>query len=199
MKERSLVAFTILSQMAVGAFWVLGALHLWTTRQAGATATDALTAKALLTIPLVMVLAMLASFFHLGTPFGAWRAFANLRLSWLSREVLLAVLFTGASGLFAGLQWFKLGTSAARDVIAWATALLGLALIYSMANAYRLRTVPAWDTWVTPASFFTTAFLLGGLAVGATLVVNPDVHLNCRSLHCSGSPWALWCCWGRSL
>jgi anaerobic dimethyl sulfoxide reductase subunit C (anchor subunit) len=51
-------------------------------------------------------------------------------------------------------------------------ALLGLSLIYSMANAYRLRTVPAWNTWATPASFFTTAFLLGALAVGATLVVN---------------------------
>ena len=42
MKERSLVAFTILVQMAVGAFWVLGALHIWAARQAGTAAADAL-------------------------------------------------------------------------------------------------------------------------------------------------------------
>ena len=53
----------------------------------------------------------------------------------------------------------------------WTVALLGLALLVSMANAYRLRTVPAWDTWVTPVSFFATVLLLGGLAVGAMLAV----------------------------
>ena len=124
-----------------------------------------------------MTLGLLASLFHLGTPFNAWRAFANLRLSWLSREVLFAVLFTGTSSLFTGLQWFKLGTPVARNVVAWAAALLGLALIASMANAYRVRTVPAWNTWVTPASFFTTALLLGGLSVGTTLWVTCALSL----------------------
>lgn len=167
MKERSLVAFTLMSQMAVGAFWVLGALHFW----AGAADADALADKALWAVPVAMILAVLASFFHLGTPLKAWRAFASLRSSWLSREILFAVLFTGASGLLAGLEWFKLGTVAARSFTAWAGGLLGLLLIYSMANAYRLRTVPAWDTWMTPASFFITTFLLGGLAVGAFWVL----------------------------
>jgi anaerobic dimethyl sulfoxide reductase subunit C (anchor subunit) len=171
-KERSLTAFTILSQMAVGAFWVLGALHTWATRQAGMAAADALTDKALLLVSPFMVLGLLCSFFHLGAPLNAWRAFANLRSSWLSREVLFAVLFTGASGLFTGLQWFKVGTFATRDGAGWAVALIGLALITSMANAYRVRTVPAWNTRATPASFFTTALLLGGLVVGSTLVIN---------------------------
>jgi len=175
MKERSLVAFTLLSQMAVGAFWVLGALHVWATRRAGMAAAGALTDKALLAIGPVMILGMLFSFFHLGTPTNAWRAFANLRSSWLSREVLFAVLFTGLSGLLAGLRWFRVGTFAARNLIAWAAALLGLALICSMANAYRLRTVPAWNTWATPVSFFVTTFLLGGLTVGGMLAGNPGV------------------------
>lgn len=175
MKERSLTVFTIFSQMAVGAFWVLGALHVWATRQTGMAMADALTGKALLAVGPVMVLGILASFFHLGTPLKAWRAFANLRSSWLSRETLFAVLFAGASGLFAGVQWFKVGRPVVRYVMACAAALLGLALIYSMANAYRVRTIPAWDTWVTPMSFFTTALLLGGLAAGVALVVNSDV------------------------
>ncbi len=174
MKERSLIAFTLLSQMAVGALWSLGWLRTWWAQQAGIAVADTLVDQALLVVVPAMVLSLLASFFHLGTPLNAWRAVANLRSSWLSREILFALLFTGASGLFAGLQWLDLGASVARDVMIWLAALLGLALIYSMANTYRLRTVPAWNTWFTLTSFFTTALLLGELAVGAALVVNPE-------------------------
>jgi anaerobic dimethyl sulfoxide reductase subunit C (anchor subunit) len=131
--------------------------------------------RALWAVGPLMVLGLLASFLHLGTPLNAWRVVANLRSSWLSREILFALLFTGASALFSGLQWLDLGGSVARDVVAWLTALLGLALIVSMANAYRLRTIPAWNTGFTLASFLTTAFLLGELAVGATLAINPEV------------------------
>jgi anaerobic dimethyl sulfoxide reductase subunit C (anchor subunit) len=176
MKERSLVAFTLLAQMAVGAFWVLGAVHLWAARGAGVAD------RALLAIPALMLLAILASFLHLGAPRNAWRALANLPSSWLSREILFTLLFTAASGLFAGLQWFNWGTIAVRDILAWVAALLGLALIVSMANAYRLRTVPDWNTWTTPASFFITAGLLGGLAVGATLAFNAGSPLELRRM-----------------
>jgi anaerobic dimethyl sulfoxide reductase subunit C (anchor subunit) len=174
MKERSLVAFTLLAQMAVGAFLTLGAVHLWATRGAGVTD------RALLGIPALMLLAILASFLHLGAPRNAWRVLGNLRSSWLSREILFTLLFTAASGLFAGLQWFHWGSVAMRDVLAWVAALLGLALIVSMANAYRLRTVPAWDTWATPASFFITAGLLGGLGAGAMLAFNAGIPLELR-------------------
>jgi anaerobic dimethyl sulfoxide reductase subunit C (anchor subunit) len=174
MKERSLVAFTLLAQMAVGAFVTLGVVHLWAARGTG------IANRALLGIPALMLLAILASFLHLGAPRNAWRALANLRSSWLSREILFTLLFTAASGLFAGLQWFHWGSVATRDVLAWVAALLGLALIVSMANAYRLRTVPAWDTWATPASFFITAGLLGGLGAGAMLAFNAGIPLELR-------------------
>jgi len=162
MKERSLVVFTLLAQLAVGVFWVSGGLDSWPGYK-----------MALLAAPVLMALGMLASFFHLGSPLNAWRAFSNLRSSWLSREVLCSVLFAGASGLVAALEWFELAPAAVHNAIVWTTALLGLALISSMANAYRARTVPAWDTWATPISFFTTSLLLGGLAVGAMLAFDP--------------------------
>jgi anaerobic dimethyl sulfoxide reductase subunit C (anchor subunit) len=174
MKERSLVAFTLLAQMAVGAFWALGAVHLWAAWGAG------MVDRVLLGIPALMLLAILASFLHLGAPRNAWRALANLRSSWLSREILFALLFTAASGLLAGLEWFQWGTVAMWDALAGVAALLGLALIVSMANAYRLRTVPAWNTWATPASFFITACLLGGLAGGAMLAFNSGIPLELR-------------------
>ena len=174
MKERSLIAFTLLSQMAVGAFWTLGAVYVWIAWQAPVAIADELTTPALLAIGPVMACAMLASFFHLGAPSNAWRAFANLRSSWLSREILFAALFAVASVLLAGMQWLKLGTFAARSVVAGAAALMGLALIVSMSNSYRLRTVPAWDTWITPVSFLATALLLGGLAVSVALAVDSN-------------------------
>lgn len=171
MKERSLVAFTILSQMAVGAFWTLGALHGWATRQAGLATADTLTDRALLIVGPAMVLGLLASFFHLGNPAEAWRALANLRSSWLSREILFAMLFTGISLFFVGLQWFKVGTLDARNILAWIAAFIGLGLLFCMSSAYEVRTIPAWNTGSTPAFFFATALLLGSLLVGVILAI----------------------------
>ena len=53
-------------------------------------------------------------------------------------------------------------------------SLLGLVLIYSMAKAYQLRTIPAWNSWVTLTSFLVTAWLLGMLMV---IVLIPDTSL----------------------
>src|SRR5512139_3577988 len=94
MKERSLAAFTILSQMAVGTFWLLSVLN-------------GLGAVKLLILTAIMLVALAASFLHLGSPFNAWRAFSGWRSSWLSREVLCAALFTALLGgltLAAGRQ-----------------------------------------------------------------------------------------------
>ncbi len=170
MKERSLIVFTILSQMAVGTFWTLGALYVWSTRQAGPGVAHELTSFGWPAISLVMGTGVVASFFHLGTRANAWRAFRSLSRSWLSREILFAVLFAGASTLLAVMQRLEWGTSVARDIIGVLAGLIGLALIFTMGSAYRLRTIPAWNTWVTPASFFVTAFLLGALAAGALLI-----------------------------
>jgi DMSO reductase anchor subunit len=40
-----------------------------------------------------------------------------------------------------------------------------------MAKVYRLRTMPAWDTWWTTASFFITSILLGYLAIMSILQI----------------------------
>jgi anaerobic dimethyl sulfoxide reductase subunit C (anchor subunit) len=167
MKEKSLVAFTIMSQTGAGAFIVLGMLHYALVRGVAEVLTD----RALLAIGPIVAVGMLASFFHLGTPMNAWRALANLRSSWLSREVLFALLFTLLGGWFAVVQWQEIGPLAIREVLAWCAACAGLAMIYSMARVYMLRTVPAWNSWATPVSFFATALLLGSLlaAVGVTL------------------------------
>ena len=175
MNERSLVAFTLLAQMAVGAFLTLGALDVWAGGLTGQPSAQALTNSALLAIGPAIAAALLASLLHLGTPGNAWRALANLRSSWLSREILFALAFAGLGGLFAALRWSGASSPALRSLVALAAGLCGVALVYAMARVYRLRTVRSWDTPLTTVSFFATALLLGSLGVGTGLVLLPGV------------------------
>ena len=168
----ALVAFTILAQMSVGSFVVLGIVHFFAVRKADLTEADRLSDRALFAIGPVMVLALIASFFHLGNPLNAYHAISNLGSSWLSREIFFGVGFTVLGAVFAVLQWRKIGSASLRNLIAVLAALVGLALVYSMSNVYLLRTVPVWDTVATPISFFVTTFLLGALAMGAAFVAN---------------------------
>jgi anaerobic dimethyl sulfoxide reductase subunit C len=168
----SLVIFTILAQMAVGAFVILGIVHFVAVRRAGMAEADRLSDRALLAIGPVLVLGLIASLFHLGSPWTAYRAVFNLETSWLSREILFGTLFALSGGVFAIMQWRKISSFTVRNIVAWIAVLLGLALVFSMAQVYMLRTVPVWNSWITPLSFFATTFLLGGLAVGAAFVAN---------------------------
>jgi anaerobic dimethyl sulfoxide reductase subunit C (anchor subunit) len=171
-REWTLITFTILAQMSVGAFLVLGIAHYYATRKAGMEEADRLSDRTLPVIFAVLGLGMLASLLHLGKPLNAPRAITNLGTSWLSREVLFGVIFAVLGAVFAFLQWRKIGSFALRNVVAWVVAIVGVALVFSMSMVYMLPTQPAWNTLATPISFFTTTLLLGALSVGSAFVVN---------------------------
>src|SRR5690606_23856655 len=143
-REWALIAFTILSQMAVGSFIVLGIAYFFVSRKWGEAEADRFSDLALLAIGPVLILGTLASLFHLGNPLNAYRAISNVGNSWLSREILANVAFIGLGAIFAFMQWRKIGSSAARNVIAAAAAVVGLVLVYGMSQVYMLRTAPAW-------------------------------------------------------
>ncbi len=169
--ELALVIFTIAAQMSVGAFLVLGGVHFFATRYAGIEEADKLSTYALLAIGPVMVVGLIVSFFHLGNPINAPRAIMNLGTSWLSREILFGVLFAGFGFLFAIVQWRKWGSPGLRNVLALVAAVFGLGLVIAMAMVYySLPSVPAWNNWVTLASFFATTVLLGAVAISAAFV-----------------------------
>ena len=169
--ELALVVFTIAAQMSVGAFIVLGVVHFFAARRFGMPCADRMSDYALLAIGPVMVLGLIFSFFHLGNPINAPRAIMNLGSSWLSREILFGLLFAGVGFVFAIMQWRKLGSPLLRNILAWVAAVVGILLVYSMSMVYySLDAVPAWSSWATPASFFTTTVLLGALAVGVAFI-----------------------------
>jgi anaerobic dimethyl sulfoxide reductase subunit C (anchor subunit) len=171
-QEWALIIFTILAQMSVGSFIVLGIVHFFARRAAGAEEADRLSDRALLAIGPVLVLAMLASLWHLGTPLNAPRAVSNLATSWLSREIFFGVLFAVVGAVFALMQWRKIGSIAARNAVAWIAAVIGIVFVVSMSMVYMLPTQPAWNSIATPVSFLTTTALLGIFATGAAFIAN---------------------------
>jgi len=134
-----LVAMLVLTQLSVGAFAYLAAMHA--TRTAPAMATL-----------LVAFLSLGASTLHLGRPIYAFRALRMWRRSWLSREVLLFSLFAGAAAVSVWVPGLTL-----------AAALLGAAGVTASACIYLVPARPAWNTRSTLADFYLTALLLGPL------------------------------------
>jgi DMSO reductase anchor subunit len=187
-RERSLVTFTLMAQMAVGLFWALTGIS-WLLGDAAGTGGAIGAEGAGLRGPLLAVgglvgAAALASLLHLGTPRNAWRALSNLRASWLSREILLLTLFAAGWAVVAGMYWVGPGPASARLVLTVVVSVAGAGLVYSMARVYRIRTVPAWDTWLTTASFFLTTGHLGGLtaALSVRLALGPTPAVQLLAL-----------------
>ncbi len=147
LNETPLVVFTLAIQMAVGmAVGILAVPHL--------------PVALLVAIGVLLVVAGLSSFLHLGRKRNAWRVLKNLKKSWLSREALLTGLFTAAWVLSIGLIWFHIAFP-----VLWLMGLLGIYLVYSMSQIYRLKAVPSWNSWRTPAAFTLSAVSLGALGL----------------------------------
>jgi anaerobic dimethyl sulfoxide reductase subunit C len=170
--EWALIAFTILTEMSVGSFLVLGLVHYFVAKKAGMEEADRMSDRILIAIIIALGLGMLASFFHLGNPLNAPKAVSNIATSSLSREILSGVTFAVIALIFVVMQWFKVGSAALRNVIALIVAAVGVALIYFQSHTYMVENQPAWNTLATPITFYVTTLLLGVLAVGAALVAN---------------------------
>jgi anaerobic dimethyl sulfoxide reductase subunit C (anchor subunit) len=162
-REWALVAFTLLMQTSVGVLLVVSALHLFSVRGPVQTPARAFELP-LLVAAAAAALALVASLAHLGQPLQAWLAVANVRSSWLSREIAFSLLFTAAVALVAAA--FRTGLSPAVRGTACLLALaLGLAALYAMSRLYMVPAQPAWNRIATPLGFLATTVVLGTLAV----------------------------------
>ncbi len=111
---------------------------------------------------------LISSTFHLGNPKRAIKAFSQWRSSWLSREGVLAVvsllvMAVYAIGLiFLGQRWQSVG---------WVGALLSLGTVFTTSMIYaQMKTVPRWNTPLTPVLFFLYALAGGALLSGQVSV-----------------------------
>lgn len=161
----SLVGFTVLAQTALGSSWGLAAAWALVAHRAGNEVAGAATSWGAVAVPALSTLAVAVSLFHLGRPDRAWRAVSNLRLSWLSREVLAVALFAAAAAAV------PFAPASDRGPLLAGTALLGGVLLLAMVRTYRMRTVPAWDTWATGALFLQSALATGGALTALALAL----------------------------
>jgi len=174
----SLVGFTVLGQTAVGSSWGLAAAWALVAHRAGNEVAGAATSWGAVAVPALSTLAVAVALLHLGRPGRAWRAVSNLRLSWLSREVLAVALFAAAAAAV------PFAPARDRGPLLAGTAILGGVLLLSMVRTYWLRTVPAWDSWATAALFLQSALATGGALTALALAL--------RSPH--GAPGAAQTC-----
>jgi DMSO reductase anchor subunit len=154
-----LVAMTVLTQMAVGAFAAIWLRSL--IRAGGSPPYGAAIAFA------IAVLALGASTFHLGRPVHAYRALRMWRRSWLSREVLAFSLFAGVAFAYAAALWMRIP---AATLLGGTTVLFGIAGITSSAFIYLVPARPAWNSKHTVSEFFLTAAILGSLFGSITTI-----------------------------
>lgn len=161
-KEWALILFTVLSQLAIGAYVFV----TWFRQRNQDAARDGVYRKVMLALLPVVAVAILASLLHLGRPLLAVTAIKNLGSSWLSREV-----FFSAGFFVLALGAVLLEKSpAVRQVLSWLAVLSGIGSVFSMAAIYNLAMMPAWQGYYTYVAFAGTALLLGGFATAGLLL-----------------------------
>ena len=99
------------------------------------------------------------SAWHLGHPERGWRALANLRRSWLSREVALVLAFLGLTGL-GGIGFPQV------RALAWAAAATGFGALFAVDRVYQLA-VRTSRLDFHSAHVLLNALYLTGLLTGA--------------------------------
>ncbi len=158
----SLVFFTVSSGAGLGLLALVALVDLFAP---GSLPAHALWRGALLGLVLVAA-GLTSSLLHLANPRNAWRSFARLRTSWLSREA------TAACALFAVGAAYVLrvvgdGTGPVRVLLGLATCMLAWSVLACTAMIYAsLKPIRQWHTRWTP-----TNFLLLGHWSGAMLLV----------------------------
>jgi anaerobic dimethyl sulfoxide reductase subunit C (anchor subunit) len=153
--EWPLILFTVLGQIAIGIILMLW----WLDRDRDHFDTK-LFKHGVHVSGGLLILALLASLFHLGQPEAAYRALAHLGSSWLSREILFFLLTLLA---WIYLFWQSRQQTGSRTLGLGITSVLGLMGVVSSAIIYVLPRVPAWNN-VGPVLFFLlTTGLLGAL------------------------------------
>lgn len=169
-REWPLVAFTVGAQLAVGSFFFIGgALYLFVNPLGEEVGRGEFRLAVILGILGLLVAATVFSFFHLHHPFRAFRVLSNVRMSWLSREILFELMLVAALLVLAFCEWQGVGRAGFVRGVVWFGVAAGTLFLYSMTRIYRLGAVPFWNHIHTVLSFFLTAFGLGAAAAALVL------------------------------
>lgn len=165
-----LILFTLFVQMSVGTFLFLGILHDVSFVKLEERIFEMVSKSLLELISVILMLAVIASLFHLGSPQKAINALNNLESSYLSREILSLIIYILFGGVFL-IIYIKYNTKILLIFfLALITILFGFRTIYYMSSIYMLETVPVWNSLFTPLSFYLSVLLLGSSLIFYSLI-----------------------------
>jgi len=157
-KEWPLIFNTILAQLAAGIFIFLSADIMFVLHGLLEPAANLnLNGTGLALAGPIIILAMFLSLFHLGKPFRAYRAMANLPVSWLSWEIFL-------SGAFLILWAVTYFINKPYPYLLGITSLVALLNVVSMGNIYSSTGRPGWKGAVTYLDFIGSMVMFGSVA-----------------------------------
>jgi len=154
---------------------------------------------------LLATVGLLASFWHLGKPLRAWRAFSQWRTSWLSREGVAAVATYVPALAFAAMLLPGMlapdasGTRVAPNALGIAIALLlmacSVATVFCTAMIYAsLKPIPAWRHRLVPPVYLLFALHTGNLLLAAIASLTGGAPGNVPALLALWLAIALWLC-----
>lgn len=135
----------------------------------------------------LMLLGLMASFFHLGRPERAWRTATKWKTSWLSREVIVLPAFSLMAVAWGFLHYKGIHpiiyspTDTVNISLSMAVGLLaaGLAMLLFLSTGMIYAAVKFIQEWATPLTVVNYAIL--GIASGFTLAAALASHLNLAS------------------
>lgn len=171
-REWALPVYTILMQLAVGAFVILWLIRCLAASKFSAQEIDRIISNPLLVIAITSFVAMGGAHFHLSKPFHSFLAVLNFRSSWLSREIVFSVLFFLSTISVLYLTHFQTRHRTLIIGIGWLAILFGGILIYCMARIYLIPTQVAWNSDTVIFSFYTTTLMLGCMAIPTLMVLD---------------------------
>ena len=161
-QEIPLIGFTLFSQLSVGALILYNFLvFLPIFRNKGIHPAKFKTIPVLSFI--FLGISIVFALFHLGKPLRALNSLDNFATSWLSREILMVLLYFICSALFILSIYMLKEWKRLMLLLLNLTSLAGFILIYSMARIYSSMPVPLWEPTFTFLNFLASTFSLGGI------------------------------------
>jgi anaerobic dimethyl sulfoxide reductase subunit C len=171
-REWALPVYTILIQLTVGALFVLWLIRALIHSKFSHQEIDRIIRNPMLVIAFTAVVAMGGAHFHLSKPFHSFLAVLNFKSSWLSREIVFTVLFFLTTMSLLYLTCFRPYHRTLITGLGWMAITFGSALIYCMARIYLLPTQVAWNSNTVIISFYTTAVMVGAMAIACLMVLD---------------------------
>lgn len=154
MHELPLVFFTVFAQSAVGL--AILAFISYTLRLSDAQALQKANRLALI----LLIIAFIASIFHLGQPMRAFNTLRGIGRSPMSNEIILFGIFTA---LLAGTVLINhLNKKTLQNLLNLLAVPAGLAFIWSITQVYQLHTIKNWATSYTSFQMWMTVLIGGG-------------------------------------